>query len=163
MKHDTSAEVVITDISELSGDIAPRTHDSEGQRIVIRPDEFGRGAPMEVGREGVRDLKVIYPETGFDASTLCFGIVEIEPGHHSPLHRHKCEEMYYVLEGTGVLEQAGEYYPISKGDAVLSAVNSLHRVYNSGTETVRLVVVGGIMLVPLWPEWPTPTPYEVFE
>jgi hypothetical protein len=24
-------------------------------------------------------------------------------------------------------------------------------------------VVAGIMLVPLWPQWPTPSPYEVFE
>jgi len=150
-------------VPSLDGALAERTHNGAGERVVIRPDEFGAGAPMEVGRRGVRDLKVIYPETGFDASTLCFGIVEIEPGCHSPLHRHKCEEMYYVLEGSGVLEQADELYPITKGDSVLSRVNVLHRVHNTGTETIRLVVVGGIMLVPLWPEWPTATPYEIFE
>lgn len=143
--------------------VRSETHNKAGERVVIRPDEFGSGAPMEVGREGVRDLKVIYPETGFNASTLCFGIVEIEPGKHSPLHRHKCEEMYYVLQGTGEVEQEGERFPIRKGDAVLNQVNVVHRVHNTGDETVRLVVVGGIMLVPLWPEWPTASPYEILE
>jgi mannose-6-phosphate isomerase-like protein (cupin superfamily) len=88
-------------VPAAAGDAAAAgaTHDSSGRRVVIRPREFGRGAPTEAGREGVRDLKVIYPETGFDAATPCFGIVEIDPGRHSPLHRHRCEEMYYVLRG----------------------------------------------------------------
>ena len=47
------------------------------------------------------DLKLIYPETGFDVMTLCLGVVEIDPGHHTPLHRHRCEEVYYVVSGAG--------------------------------------------------------------
>ncbi|MGF1646712.1 MAG: cupin domain-containing protein [Kineosporiaceae bacterium] len=139
------------------------THDSAGRRVVVRPREFGRGAPMEVGREGVRDLKVIYPETGFDAATLCFGIVEIDPARHSPLHRHRCEEMYYVLQGAGEVEQAGALFPIVAGDAVLNRPDVVHRVHNRGDVTLRLAVVAGIMLVPLLAAWPTPSPYEILE
>jgi hypothetical protein len=36
-------------------------------------------------------------------------------------------------------------------------------VWNTGTETVRLCVVGGIMFVGLVPTWPTPSPYEILE
>lgn len=140
-----------------------QTHNASGTRVVIRPEEFGTGAPMEVGRTGVRDLKVIYPETGFDAKTLCFGIVEIDPGHHSPLHRHNCEEMYYVIEGTGEVEQEGELFPINKGDGVLNRTDVAHRVHNRGETTLRLAVVGGIMFVPLLPTWPTDSPYEILE
>lgn len=139
------------------------THNSAGVRVVISPEEFGRGAPMEVGREGVRDLKVIYPETGFDAKTLCFGIVEIDPGHHSPLHRHNCEEMYYVIEGEGEVEQEDELFPIKQGDGVLNRTDVAHRVHNRGTTPLRLAVVGGIMFVPLLPTWPTSSPYEILE
>lgn len=67
-------------------------------RVVIRPREVLEGAPMQQASGGVRDLKLIYPETGFDAKTLCLGVVEIDPGHHSPLHRHNCEEVYYVIQ-----------------------------------------------------------------
>lgn len=131
--------------------------------VIISPEEFGHGAPMEVGRNGVRDIKVIYPETGFDAKTLCFGIVEIEPGYHSPLHRHACEEMYYVLEGDGEAEQDGERYPAHRGDAIFMKPGVTHRFHNTGDTTVRLAVVAGIMLVPLLPEWPTTSPYEILE
>jgi len=36
-------------------------------------------------------------------------------------------------------------------------------VVNTGSETLRYVAVGGVMLVPLLPEWPTPSPYEILE
>jgi len=138
-------------------------HNSAGMRVVISPEEFGSGAPMEVGRTGVRDKKLIYPEMGFDAATLCLGVVEIDPGHHSPLHRHNCEEVYLVIEGTGYVEQEGETFPLGTGDAVLNRVNIDHRVFNTGDTPMRLAVVGGIMLVPLLPTWPTASPYEILE
>jgi hypothetical protein len=71
------------------------------ERVVIYPEEILEGAPMQQRDRSVRDLKLIYPETGFRAMTLCLGVVEIEPGHHSPLHRHNCEEVYYVVQGMG--------------------------------------------------------------
>ena len=141
----------------------PDQFHSCGTRVVISPEHFGAGAPMEVGRSGVRDLKVIYPETGFEARTLCFGIVEVDPGHHSPLHQHNCEELYYVLQGEGEIEYDGERFPIKAGDSTLQHPEKPHRVFNNGTETIRLVVVAGIMLVPLLASWPTPTPYTVHE
>jgi hypothetical protein len=54
------------------------------RKIVIRSDEFVAGAPMETSR-GVRDLKAIYPETGFPTKSLILGVVEIEPGFHSEI------------------------------------------------------------------------------
>jgi mannose-6-phosphate isomerase-like protein (cupin superfamily) len=133
------------------------------ERVVIYPEEILEGAPMQQRDRSVRDLKLIYPETGFRAMTLCLGVVEIEPGHHSPLHRHNCEEVYYVVQGMGELESDGVRYPLRPGCAALNHPNVLHRVFNTGSETLRLVVVAGIMLVPLLPQWPTPSPYEVFE
>lgn len=147
----------------MTGTTATDTHNSTGERVVISPADFGEGAPMEVGRVGVRDKKLIYPEMGFDAATLCLGVVEIDPGKHSPLHRHKCEEVYYVIEGDGEVEQEGEFFPIHTGDAVLNRVDVDHRVHNRGDKTLRLAVVGGIMLVPLLPTWPTASPYEILE
>jgi gentisate 1,2-dioxygenase len=90
-------------------------------------------------------------------------VVEIDPGHHSPLHRHNCEEVYYVIQGSGELESEGKRYKFSAGCAIFNRPNTVHRVWNTGKETIRLVVVGGIMFVPLWPQWPTVSPYEVFE
>jgi len=132
-------------------------------KVVIKPAEFVGGAPME-SRPGVRDWKVIYPETGMPTQTLIMGIVEIDPGQHSPLHRHNCEEVYYVLRGRGEIETAGVRHAFEAGDAILNRPNIEHRVFNTDDqETLRLLVVGGIMFVGLLPEWPTPSPYEILE
>jgi mannose-6-phosphate isomerase-like protein (cupin superfamily) len=139
------------------------THDAQGRRVVIDPAERVAGSAMEQTSRAVRDLKLVYPETGFDAMTLCLGVVEIEPGHHSPLHRHRCEEVYYVVRGHGELESDGGRFPVAPGCAVLNRPDVLHRVHNTGQETLELVVVAGVMLVPLLPRWPTASPYEVFE
>jgi mannose-6-phosphate isomerase-like protein (cupin superfamily) len=135
----------------------------EGGRVVITPGERLEGSAMQQSGSAVRDLKLIYPETGFDAMTLCLGVVEIDPGHHSPLHRHRCEEVYYVVDGSGELESDGKRHPLSPGCAVLNRPDVKHRVFNTGSGVLRLVVVAGIMLVPLLPKWPTTSPYEVFE
>jgi quercetin dioxygenase-like cupin family protein len=132
-------------------------------KVVITPAERLDGSAMQQTGGAVRDLKLIYPETGFDAMTLCLGVVEIAPGHHSPLHRHRCEEVYYIVRGSGELESDGRRYLLSPGCAVLNRPGVLHRVFNTGQETLQLIVVAGIMLVPLLPRWPTPSPYEVFE
>lgn len=118
---------------------------------------------MEVGRTGVRDLKAIYPETGFPTKTLILGIVEIDPGQHSPLHRHNCEEVYYCISGRGEVEVDGERHPLRSGDCAYNAPGAVHRVWNTGEEALRLCVVGGIMLLGLVPEWPTESPYELLE
>lgn len=134
-----------------------------GRKVVVRQAEFLPGAPMET-RPGVRDWKCIYPETGVATRTLIMGIVEIPPGQHTPLHRHNCEEVYYALQGRGELESEGERFPFEVGDAIFNKENTAHRVFNTHrAETLRLLVVAGIMLVGLLPRWPTPTPYEILE
>ncbi|MCD6243989.1 MAG: cupin domain-containing protein [Candidatus Korarchaeota archaeon] len=136
-------------------------------KYVVKPEEVSGGAPMERGAEGyrpVRDLKVIYPETvDPDPKSLILGVVEVDPGHHTPLHRHRCEEVYYILEGEGEIEIEGEKYPVKKGYGVFLPEGVRHRVFNTGDQTLRYVVVGGIMFVPLIPKWPSESPYEILE
>jgi quercetin dioxygenase-like cupin family protein len=133
------------------------------ERVVIGPTQYLDGSAMQRADGAVRDLKLIYPETGFDVLSLCLGIVEIDPGHHTPLHRHRCEEVYYVVSGAGELESRGRRHPIGPGCAVLNRPGVLHRVFNTGSEVLKLVAVAGIMLLPLLPSWPTLSPYEIVE
>ena len=68
-----------------------------------------------------------------------------------------------MLSGRGaVLSDEGEH-AFEAGDAVLNLENTWHSVRNDGDETLRLLVVGGIMFVSLWPNWPTESPYEIAE
>ena len=114
-------------------------------KVVVKRSEFVSGAPMEA-RKGVKDWKLIYPETGVDTKTLIAGIVEIDPGEHSPLHRHNCEEIYYVLQGRGTIESGGQKHEFEGGDALYNEEGVEHRVYNTDLEEkLRLLIVGGIL------------------
>jgi mannose-6-phosphate isomerase-like protein (cupin superfamily) len=136
---------------------------SPGRKVIVKQTEFVSGAPMEA-RPGVKDWKLVYPETGTETRTLIMGIVEIDPGAHSPTHRHNCEEVYYILQGKGVIESDGERYDFEAGDAVYNKENTVHRVFNTDPqEKLRMLVVGGIMFVGLVPQWPTSSPYEILE
>jgi quercetin dioxygenase-like cupin family protein len=131
-------------------------------KVVLKAAEALGGAPMQ-RNPGVRDRKLIYPETGFPTRSLIMGIVEVEPGCRAPAHRHNCEEVYYVLQGRGEVVCDGVPHAFQNGDAVYNAPNSVHTVRNTGTETLRLLVVGGIMFVGLVPRWPTESPYEILD
>ncbi|AAY80580.1 cupin domain-containing protein [Sulfolobus acidocaldarius] len=128
-------------------------------KVVIRRDQWKPGSAMEIKR-GVKDWKVIYPETGFPVKSLVLGVVEVEPNNSTPLHKHNCEEVYYVLDGEGVVEINGVKYEIKANDSVYIKENTPHRVFNTGKTTLRYVAVAGIMFVPLLPNWPTESPYE---
>ena len=121
-------------------------------KVVLKAAEALGGAPME-RNPGVRDRKLVYPETGFPTRSLIMGIVEVDPGCRAPAHRHNCAEVYYVLDGRGEVVS----------DGVPHAFDSVHTVRNTGDQRLRLLVVGGIMFVGLLPRWPTESPYEILD
>jgi mannose-6-phosphate isomerase-like protein (cupin superfamily) len=55
---------------------------------------------------------------------------------YTPLHRHRCKDVYYVVEGSSELESDGRLHPLSPGCAVLNRSGVKHRVFN--TQTIRL-------------------------
>ena len=132
------------------------------ERVVIKREEWKPGSAMEV-KKGVRDWKVIYPETGFPVKSLVLGVVEVEPKNSTPLHKHNCEEVYCILEGEGLLEIGDKRYNVMPGDAVYIKENMPHRIINTGNSVLKYVAVAGIMFVPLLPAWPTQSPYEILE
>ena len=71
-------------------------------------------------------------------------IVVLEPGEAPPLHRHPdYEQIFYMLEGTGVLEvgETPERYPVRSGDLVRIPPNTSHRMVCTGAQPVRYLSV----------------------
>ena len=57
----------------------------------------------------------------------------VPPGARTKRHFHKAsEEIYYVLEGRGVMWLEGEEREISPGDAIIIPPGSQHQIYNPG-------------------------------
>src|SRR5690348_3060833 len=59
-----------------------------------------------------------------------------------PRHLHSvCENVYYVLSGSGRIEAGGLHYEVSSGDAVFIPPGVPHSATNSGKEPLRILEV----------------------
>jgi mannose-6-phosphate isomerase-like protein (cupin superfamily) len=67
----------------------------------------------------------------------------LPPGASEGLHYHPgLEEVYYVLNGEGEAQVAGERAPIRKGDAVPVLLGEAHAFKSTGAEDLELMIVG---------------------
>ncbi len=64
----------------------------------------------------------------------------VRPGASTALHRHlKAEEIYFILQGRGLMQLADELEPVGPGDAVAIPPGVIHRITNTGTEELRFL------------------------
>jgi len=74
-----------------------------------------------------------------------FHIIDVEPGHETTeyhVHHHE-DECVFVLAGTATAEIGDEAFEIATGDFVgYRRGGKAHTIRNTGTETLRLIVVG---------------------
>ncbi|MDA1348800.1 MAG: cupin domain-containing protein [Chloroflexi bacterium] len=72
---------------------------------------------------------------------------ELDPGASEGRHAHgderPLEEMYYFLEGEGVMWMGEDEVAVSAGEAVLAPAGVDHGLRNTGDRTMRLVIVWG--------------------
>ena len=72
---------------------------------------------------------------------LAAGIAELAPGEGGLEHRHEQPELYYILEGVGMLSIDGEVQEVSTGKAIYIPGNSLHGVRNRSDRVLKLLYV----------------------
>ena len=70
--------------------------------------------------------------------SLGAGVAEIEQGGSLELHRHDEPEVYYILEGTGIMSINGVETAVSPGSAVYIPGNAEHGIRNEKPPLLRL-------------------------
>jgi mannose-6-phosphate isomerase-like protein (cupin superfamily) len=74
-------------------------------------------------------------------SAQTFGIVQINPGHHNFLHSHpNCEEILYVLSGSGEHIVGDKKVLLHAGDLIRVPAGVPHQVFVLGNEPLRAVI-----------------------
>jgi quercetin dioxygenase-like cupin family protein len=70
-------------------------------------------------------------------------LVEVPPGRSIGRHRHSSgdEEIYVCIDGTATMEVDGQELAIGPGDVVVNRPGGTHGLLNTGSQTLRLVVV----------------------
>ena len=78
---------------------------------------------------------------------VSFEIWELAAGVSEGGHTHKgesaLEELYYFIEGEGVMWADGEDVPVRAGDAVLVPEGSDHGLRNTGSRSLKLLIIWG--------------------
>lgn len=71
-----------------------------------------------------------------------FSVMNIEKGCSIGRHEHKGEtEMYYVIEGEGILNDNGTIRPFLTGDFSICGNGDFHSISNENDETLKVVAV----------------------
>jgi quercetin dioxygenase-like cupin family protein len=106
---------------------------------ITRLDETEREIPKMEGASGVYKQVPISKRDG--SPIFSFRVFTLDPGGHTPFHRHPNEHINYVIEGSGaIVAESGHEREIRKGDFVLILPNEKHQ-YRNMSETDPLVII----------------------
>jgi quercetin dioxygenase-like cupin family protein len=70
--------------------------------------------------------------------SLTAGVAEFEPGGALNLHRHAAAEIYFILEGEGIVSIDGHDHAVAPGSIAFIPGGAPHGVRNSGGRTLKL-------------------------
>jgi mannose-6-phosphate isomerase-like protein (cupin superfamily) len=61
----------------------------------------------------------------------------VEAGRSTTPHRHvRTEEIYYIVQGVGLMRIDGQTQPVRPGDAVAIPPGAVHQITNTGAESL---------------------------
>lgn len=99
---------------------------------------------MRGGNGSVR-LQNIFNADEIKGKCRLFSQTTLEPGCSIGPHQHdQEEEIYYILSGTGFVDDNGEIKNIGPGDAIKTGGGEYHSITNNGEEP--LVFIAAIIL-----------------
>ena len=86
------------------------------------------------------ELRPLIDRTTSDVTQCSLAEELLPPGHAvTPHHHRQLEEIYYILEGHGTMEIAGELRPVGPGDAIAIPPGAVHQISNTGRETLKFL------------------------
>ncbi len=69
-------------------------------------------------------------ETGLEANNFAMGTLTFKPGVKYPIHNHPAWEVYYVLEGEGIIRKYDKEYKVKPGDFFMNRPYDVHSISN---------------------------------
>ncbi len=95
-------------------------------------------------RGGVGDVAVrhLFTKEEITARTRLCAVLTLPPGASIGTHQHEGEdEIYYVLKGSGTLDDNGTRTTVTPGDAVLTGRGESHAIVNTGNTDLEILAV----------------------
>jgi mannose-6-phosphate isomerase-like protein (cupin superfamily) len=95
----------------------------------------------EIPQKGLVFWKTLISKGITRSENLTLGIANLPPGGALREHRHTQEEVYLVLEGSGLVRVGDEELIVEAGSAVFVPGDALHSCENTGTSDLRVAYV----------------------
>jgi quercetin dioxygenase-like cupin family protein len=114
---------------------------SKSQAVVTRAEEWPRQEWDDPVRGSVA-FHTLFSSHVTPTDSMCAGIAEVVPGGGAKqLHSHTEPEIYYILEGTGILTIDGIDTIVTAGAVVFIPGDAEHGLRNESDADVKLFYV----------------------
>src|SRR5262245_14815388 len=119
-------------------------------------------APRYVRPEGITSYLLASPGTS-SAEHLTTTLAVIQPGGEQRIHSHPPEQVYFILEGRGLMTVGDETRRVEPGDCIFIPSGQPHGLKNHGGVTLRYFSAAA----PAYPAahldktWPLPSEGEI--
>ncbi|HEU4402713.1 MAG TPA: cupin domain-containing protein [Candidatus Polarisedimenticolia bacterium] len=100
-------------------------------QILAKPS-----APRYRRPEGITSYLLASPRTS-QARHLTTTLVLIDPGGEQRVHNHPPEQVYFILEGSGLMTVGTETQEVGPGDCVFVPADAPHGIRNQGQTLLR--------------------------
>ncbi len=95
----------------------------------------------DIPEKGLVYWKTLVSKGATRSEKLTLGVANLPPGGALHEHRHTQEEVYLVLEGSGLVRVGGEEVGVESGSAVFIPGDALHSCENTGASDLRFAYV----------------------
>jgi len=120
-----------------------------GRRIVNREPVVVREGDLEwetwpdedVAKRGLVYWKTLVSRDVTHSDALTMAIAKIPPGEALRKHRHRQAEIYFILEGTGLVEIDSEARSVTAGSTVFIPGDTVPCCENTGASALRCAYV----------------------
>lgn len=93
-------------------------------------------SPRYIRPEGITSYLLASPRTS-SAEHLTTTLAVLQPDGEQRLHRHRPEQVYFILVGSGLMTVDGETQRVGPGDCVFIPSGKTHGLKNDGEGPLR--------------------------
>jgi len=93
------------------------------------------------GGEGTKIKQYFDPLNTLNGIRFSLAEFTIKPGKKSLLHKLKGSEIYYILEGDGILQVNDDSFTVKKDDSVYVPATSKQNIENTGKVDLRFLCI----------------------
>lgn len=93
------------------------------------------------GDEGTKIKQYFHPHNTSNGINYSLAQFTLEPGKKSKLHKIRSSEIYYILEGNGILNIDENTHAMQKNDSAYVPPNSKQFIENSGKDDLKFLCI----------------------